>query len=105
MVRKAVELIPRAILMDVHLPGLDGLEAIRRIRANRSTATIPIFAITALAMPGDRARCLEAGADAYLSKPFALREVLKHLREILRRPPQEGPRGASRRPRQFDPDR
>ena len=70
--------------MDIQMPGTDGLEAIRRIRAEvdpvsgRKTglADTPIIALTALVMPGDEKRCLEAGADAYLGKPMRLREMI-----------------------------
>jgi CheY-like chemotaxis protein len=72
---------PDAILMDVQMPGMDGLEAIRRIRADTDLSTIPIITLTALAMPGDHERCLAAGANAYLSKPVSLQGLL-HLIEI-----------------------
>ncbi|HWA26906.1 MAG TPA: ATP-binding protein [Lacunisphaera sp.] len=68
---------PDIILMDVHMPRMDGLEAIRRLRANPATAQLPVIAVTALAMPADRVRCLEAGANAYLSKPVNLRELAR----------------------------
>jgi CheY-like chemotaxis protein len=58
------------------MPGMDGLEAIRRIRADADLADIPIIALTALAMPGDLERCLEAGANGYMSKPFGLRALM-----------------------------
>ncbi len=66
---------PGLILMDVHMPVMDGLEAMRRLRADPRTEHIPIIAVTALAMEQDRRRCLEAGATAYLSKPINLREL------------------------------
>lgn len=66
---------PDLVLMDVHMPVLDGLSAIERLRADPRTAALPIIAVTALAMPEDRARCLAAGATAYLSKPINLREL------------------------------
>ncbi len=74
-VRRAVEDRPDLILMDVQMPGMDGLEATRRIRANEDTARIPIVALTALAMPGDRERCVEAGVDEYLSKPVQFKQL------------------------------
>lgn len=77
---------PDLILMDVQMPVLDGLTATRRLRADARTARIPIIVITALAMPDDRTRCLEAGATSYLSKPVNLRELARHVAEALARP-------------------
>lgn len=70
---------PDLILMDIQMPVCDGLEAIRRIRANEELKSIPIIALTALAMPGDRKRCLQAGASTYLSKPVRLKTLLKTI--------------------------
>ncbi len=88
-VRRTLELRPRVILMDIQMPGRDGLEAIRLIKSNKTTTAIPIVALTALAMPGDRDRCLAAGADAYLAKPV----VLHDLYQVLCRLMEPGKRG------------
>ena len=71
------------ILMDIQMPGRDGLTAIRLVKSNPITMGIPIVALTAPAMPGDRERCLEAGADAYPSKPVVLRDLFEVLCRFL----------------------
>ncbi len=80
---RAQEERPDAILMDIQMPGMDGLEAIRRLRADAGLVQVPIIAVTALAMPGDRERCLEAGADDYLTKPIQLQRLVVMI-ETLR---------------------
>ena len=75
----AEKLSPNIILMDIQMPELDGLEAIRRLRANSRFTSTPIIALTALAMPGDRERCLEAGANEYMSKPVGLKKLIQVL--------------------------
>ena len=75
---------PDLILMDIQMPVMDGLEAIRRLRADEQFATVPIIALTALAMPGDRERCLDAGADEYLSKPVSMKGLLKVIEAHLK---------------------
>ncbi|MEK7727494.1 MAG: ATP-binding protein, partial [candidate division KSB1 bacterium] len=72
---RAREERPDLILMDIQMRGMSGLEAIRRMRSEVGLDTIPIIALTALAMPGDRERCLEAGATDYLSKPVSLKKL------------------------------
>jgi PAS domain S-box-containing protein len=76
---------PDLILMDVHMPEMDGLEATRRLRAEPGLRRVPIIALTALAMPGDRQRCLDAGMDDYLSKPLGMQELHRTLLGWLRR--------------------
>ncbi len=73
------------ILMDVQMPEMDGLEATRRLRANSALRATPIIALTALAMPGDRERCLDAGMDDYLSKPLGLKELHMTLMSWVKR--------------------
>ncbi len=75
---------PDLILMDVQMAVLDGLAAIRAIRTFPAPGSaVPIIALTALAMPGDRERCLEAGADAYLDKPVSLKKLSERIMELL----------------------
>ena len=78
-IEKAETSHPNIILMDIQMPAMDGLEAIHRLRANPRFATTPIIALTALAMPGDRQRCLSAGANEYVSKPIHLQELVKMI--------------------------
>lgn len=86
-VTQVMELRPDLVLMDIQMPVLDGLEAIRRIRAQSDTrvARVPIVALTALAMPGDRERCLAAGADDYLPKPASPRKIFECVSVLVRR--------------------
>jgi two-component system cell cycle response regulator DivK len=69
----AVEHRPDAVLMDIQLPDMDGGEALARLRADGRTAAIPVIAVTAFAMAGDRERFLAAGFDAYVTKPIDVR--------------------------------
>lgn len=75
---------PDLILMDVQMPEMDGLEATRLIRAEAELATLPIIALTALAMPGDRERCLDAGATEYLTKPIGLKKLTKIITQYIK---------------------
>jgi two-component system, cell cycle response regulator DivK len=77
----ASEHMPDLVLMDIQLPDLDGVQALRRLRADRRTAGIPVLALTAQAMHGDRERFLAAGFDGYLSKPVDVRELIGTVRE------------------------
>ncbi len=71
---------PELVLMDVQLPGIDGVEALARLRDDERTSTIPVLALTAQAMHGDRERFLAAGFDGYLSKPVDIVELLAAVR-------------------------
>ena len=84
-VQLARELRPALILMDIQMPVMDGLTAIREIRADAALSGIPIVALTALAMPGDRERCLAAGATDYLSKPVKLTGLAALVDSLLPR--------------------
>lgn len=72
---------PALVLMDVQLPGMDGIEALGRLRQDERTASIPVLALTAQAMSGDRERFLEAGFDGYLSKPVDVAELIRTVKE------------------------
>lgn len=74
---------PAVILMDIHLPGMDGIAAFERLRADPLTAGARVLAITASAMRGDRERILAAGFDGYVSKPFRIHELLDAVRTML----------------------
>ncbi len=74
---------PALILMDIHMPDMDGLETIRRLRTRANLTNLPIIATTALAMPGDRTRCLQAGATAYISKPMKLASLHTMIQQLL----------------------
>ena len=79
----AVEQRPDLILMDIQLPRISGIEATRRLRAEAATATTPIIAITSFALSGDDQRAKEAGASAYLAKPYSPFTLLELIRKLL----------------------
>ncbi len=74
---------PDLILMDVQLPKISGIEATRRLRAESATADIPIIAITSFALSGDEQRAMDAGASAYLAKPYSPFTLLSMIRKLL----------------------
>jgi CheY-like chemotaxis protein len=76
---------PDLILMDVQLPGIDGIEALRRLREDDATSSIPVAALTALAMKEDRERFLSAGFDGYLEKPVSVPALPGQVAELIRR--------------------
>lgn len=82
---QAQEQQPDLILMDIQMPGMDGLEAMERIRQEPWGADVPIIALTALAMESDQQRCLQAGADDYLSKPVKLKHLVTRIEKLLNR--------------------
>ena len=84
-VRLTQEQRPALVLMDIHLPGIDGMEALRRLRADPATRAIPVVAVTASAMTTDRATIMAAGFDGYQSKPISVRPFLAAVRESLDR--------------------
>jgi two-component system, cell cycle response regulator DivK len=80
-VELAIEHGPALVLMDIQLPDIDGVEALGRLRANARTASIPVLALTAQAMEGDRERFLAAGFDGYVSKPVNIVELVGAVQE------------------------
>ena len=74
---------PNLILMDIQMPGMDGLEAMQQIRCDPNLVDLPIVALTALAMTGDRDRCLAAGANDYLTKPVKLKQLASTIQQLL----------------------
>lgn len=76
---------PRLILMDLQLPGVDGLELTKRLKTDPATKNIVIVAVTAYAMKGDEARALAAGCDAYVTKPIDTRGLPETIAQLLRR--------------------
>jgi two-component system, cell cycle response regulator DivK len=78
---------PDLVLMDIQLPGIDGHEATRRIKAMPALARTPIIAVTSYALTGDDRKAAEAGCDAYVTKPFSPRALLAQVRGFLEAPP------------------
>ena len=81
--RMAVEERPALILMDIQLPGMNGIEALHRLRADPATCAIPVIAVTASAMTQDRRQILAAGFDGYQPKPISVKGFLQAVREML----------------------
>ena len=77
--------MPDLILMDIQLPGMDGLEAVTQLKAHAATRAIPVIALTALAMKGDEERIRAAGCDGYIAKPMRYKEFLATLATQLAR--------------------
>jgi two-component system, cell cycle response regulator DivK len=82
-VTMALERLPDLILMDIQLPKISGVEAIRRLRAEPATAATPIVAITSFALSGDDKKAKEVGATAYLAKPYSPFDLLNLIRKML----------------------
>jgi len=82
-VRLAKERRPDLVLMDIQLPGINGIDALRQLRADPATARVPIVAFTASVTPTDRTQITQAGFDGFLSKPINLKEFLETVRRVL----------------------
>jgi two-component system cell cycle response regulator DivK len=78
---------PALVLMDIHLPGMDGVAALRALRADPATAAIPVIAVTASAMPLERAEILAAGFDGCFVKPLDVDQIVPEVRAVLERAP------------------
>ena len=79
----AIEKSPSLILMDIQLPGIDGITALKRLRADPITKTIPVIAITASAMTYNRLTMMAEGFDGFQSKPISVKEFLEEVRRVL----------------------
>lgn len=82
-VRMAIEKKPDLVLMDIQLPGINGIEALRQVRADPDCARIPIVAFTASVMSADRSQITAAGFDGFLGKPINLKEFLDTVKQVL----------------------
>jgi len=82
-VAMALGRLPDLILMDIQLPKISGIEAMRRLRAEAATAATPIVAITSFALSGDEQKAKDAGATAYMAKPYSPVDLLKLIRRLL----------------------
>ena len=83
--RNGSDSTPDLILMDIHLPGMDGLSVVRAMKEDARTARIPILALTAHAMRGDKDRFLEAGCDGYISKPIDVKTFIASIERFIAR--------------------
>jgi two-component system, cell cycle response regulator DivK len=81
----AARVRPDLVLMDLQLPGIDGTEALRRLRAGVLDPAVPVAAVTAAAMPQDRAAAVDAGFDAWIEKPISVRSLPDQVAELLGR--------------------
>ena len=80
---KVFHIAPDLVIMDIQMPGMDGLQVIKTLRAQAQFKHLPILAVTGLTMPGDENRCLQAGADAYLSKPISMKNLFELTQRLL----------------------
>ncbi len=85
-VRLAHERRPALILMDIQLPGINGIDALQQLRADPMTSAIPVIAVTASVMTQDRTRIMAAGFDGFHGKPISVRRLLATVREVLDKP-------------------
>ena len=86
-VRLARERQPALILMDIQLPGISGIEALQRLRADAGTRSIPVIAVTASVMAQERRKVMAAGFDGFQGKPISVRELLETVRQVLDKAP------------------
>ena len=84
-VRLAQELHPSLVLMDIQLPGINGIEALRQLRGDAATRDIPVLAVTASVMANDRQKIMAAGFDGYQSKPISIRGFVDAVEQLLAR--------------------
>jgi two-component system cell cycle response regulator DivK len=82
-IKLTLERRPGLVLMDIQLPGMDGMEAVKVLKQSKRTASVPVVAVSAFAMKDDRERALDAGFDGYLEKPISLQTLRAEVRKFL----------------------
>ena len=82
-VRLAIEQVPDLILMDIQLPDIDGIEALRQIRENHALDAVPVLAVSASVMPSDKQKIVASGFDAFISKPINVKQFIESVQKFL----------------------
>jgi CheY-like chemotaxis protein len=90
-IQQVLSLRPNLVLMDIQMPEMDGITAIKHIRADKAIAKTPIIAVSASVMPGDKERSLLAGADEFIGKPYKMKDLIVAIQRVLHKSGQKDP--------------